>query len=59
MIDFQQAAAKRNNWGYVDFYHPMTEINLREQAKDSTFSLTPNDRVHPDNDGHLVMAYLF
>ncbi|SCW57943.1 SGNH/GDSL hydrolase family protein [Mucilaginibacter sp. NFR10] len=59
VIDFQQAAAKRNNWGYVDFYHPMTEINLREQAKDSTFSLTPNDRVHPDNDGHLVMAYLF
>lgn len=59
VIDFQQEAAKRNNWGYVDFFHPMTGINLREQAKDSTFSLTPNDRVHPDNDGHLVMAYLF
>jgi lysophospholipase L1-like esterase len=59
VIDFQRDAAKRNNWGYVDFFHPMTEINLREQAKDSTFSLTPNDRVHPDNDGHLVMAYLF
>jgi hypothetical protein len=37
----------------------MTAINQREQAKDSTFSLTPNDRIHPDNDGHLVMAYLF
>ena len=23
------------------------------------FSLTPNDRIHPDYDGHLVMAYLF
>jgi len=59
VIDFQRDAAKRNNWGYIDFFHPMTEINLRGQAKDSTFSLTPNDRVHPDNDGHLVMAYLF
>lgn len=59
IIDFQQEAAKRNGYGYVDFYHPMAAINLREQAKDSTFSLTPNDRVHPDNDGHLVMAYLF
>ncbi|SDF38074.1 Lysophospholipase L1 [Mucilaginibacter pineti] len=59
VIDFQQDAAKKNNWGYVDFYHPMTAINQHEQAKDSTFSLTPNDRIHPDNDGHLVMAYLF
>jgi len=59
VIDFQQASAKKNNWGLVDFYHPMTAINLREQAKDTTFSLEPNDRVHPDNDGHLVMAYLF
>jgi lysophospholipase L1-like esterase len=59
VIDYQQAAAKKNNWGVVDFYHPMMAINLREQAKDTTFSLTPNDRIHPDNDGHLVMAYLF
>lgn len=37
----------------------MTEINKREQVKNPTFSLTPNDRIHPDNDGHMVMAYLF
>jgi len=43
----------------VDFFHPMLAIDRREQAKDSLFSLTPNDRIHPDNDGHLVMAYLF
>lgn len=59
IIDFQAEAAKKNGWSIVDFYHPVTAINLREQAKDSLFSLTPNDRVHPDNDGHLVMAYLF
>lgn len=59
VVDFQQAAARRNGWGFVDFYHPMTAINHEHQAKDSTFSLTPNDRIHPDNDGHMVMAYLF
>lgn len=59
IIDFQEAAAKKNSYGYVDFFHPMTAINQREQVKDSTYSLTPNDRIHPDNDGHLVMAYLF
>ncbi len=59
IVDFEEAAAKKNNWDVVDFYHPMLAINQREQLKDSLFSLTPNDRVHPDNDGHLVMAYLF
>lgn len=59
LIDFQSADAKKNGWGFVDFYDPMTAINLREQKLDPAFSLTPNDRVHPDNDGHMVMAYLF
>jgi lysophospholipase L1-like esterase len=59
IIDFQEAAAKKNDWGIVDFYHPMWAINQQQQAKDSVFSLTPNDRIHPDNDGHMVMAYLF
>jgi lysophospholipase L1-like esterase len=59
IIAHQEQSANDNHWAFVDFFHPMTEINKREQAKDSTFSLTPNDRVHPDNDGHLVMAYLF
>jgi lysophospholipase L1-like esterase len=59
IIDFQAAAANKNGWDIVDFFHPMLAIEQREQAKDSLFSLTPNDRIHPDNDGHLVMAYLF
>jgi len=59
IIDFQAAAAKRDGWGVVDFFHPVLAMEQREQAKDSLFSLTPNDRIHPDNDGHLVMAYLF
>ncbi|MGY4537619.1 lysophospholipase L1-like esterase [Mucilaginibacter sp. UYNi724] len=59
VIDHQRQSAKNNGWGFVDFFHPMDAINKREQLKDSTFSLTPGDRIHPDNNGHLVMAYLF
>lgn len=59
IIAYQMDAAKKNGWEQVDFNVPMTEINQREQAKDSTFTLCGNDRVHPGNDGHMVMAYLF
>ncbi|MFD0793065.1 SGNH/GDSL hydrolase family protein [Mucilaginibacter litoreus] len=58
VADFQEEAARKNNWGFIDLNRPMTAINKREQEKNPTFSLTPNDRVHPDNDGHMVMAYL-
>ena len=57
--DFQQASAEKNEWGFVDFNRPMLEINQREQQKDPLFALCGGDRIHPDNDGHLVMAYLF
>lgn len=57
--EFQQASAEKNGWGFVDFTRPMMEINQREQLKDSLFALCGGDRIHPDNDGHLVMAYLF
>jgi lysophospholipase L1-like esterase len=59
IIAFQEAAAKKEGWPIVDFYHPMSAINTERQEKDSLFSLTPNDRIHPDNDGHMIMAYLF
>jgi lysophospholipase L1-like esterase len=58
VAEFQEEAAKKNNWGFIDLNRPMTAINKREQEKNLAFSLTPNDRVHPDNDGHMVMAYL-
>lgn len=57
--DFLKERAHANRWGYVDFNRPMTEINMREQQADSTFTLCGGDRVHPTTDGHLVMAYLF
>ena len=37
----------------------MTAINQQYQQKDPTFTLCGSDRIHPDNDGHMVMAYLF
>ena len=37
----------------------MRELSLKEQEKDSTFTFCRIDRIHPDNDGQMVMAYLF
>jgi lysophospholipase L1-like esterase len=59
VVAFQEQGAKKNGWAFVDFYHPMMAINQEQQKQDTTFSLTPGDRIHPDLDGHMVMAYLF
>ncbi|WP_228085146.1 SGNH/GDSL hydrolase family protein [Mucilaginibacter sp. JRF] len=58
IAEFQQQAAKSNGWGFIDLNRPMTAINQNGQRTDPAYSLTPNDRIHPDNDGHMVMAYL-
>ncbi|GAA4307333.1 SGNH/GDSL hydrolase family protein [Compostibacter hankyongensis] len=58
IADFQEASAKKHGWGFIDLSRPMTAINEREQQRDSTFTLQGQGRIHPDNDGHLVMAYL-
>ncbi|MDR0348816.1 MAG: SGNH/GDSL hydrolase family protein [Tannerella sp.] len=57
--DYMRERAEINKWEFVDFNRGMTAINRREQQADSTFTLCGNDRVHPSDDGHLVMAYLF
>jgi len=59
IIDAQRASAKKNGWGFVDFNEPMQEISRKEQETDSTFTFCRIDRIHPDNDGQMVMAYLF
>jgi lysophospholipase L1-like esterase len=56
---FQKRAAAADHWGFVDFFHPMTAITLKWQQKDSAFTLTGSDRIHPGNAGHFVMAWLF
>ncbi|WP_184549505.1 SGNH/GDSL hydrolase family protein [Mucilaginibacter sp. FT3.2] len=55
----QQSTAASNHWDFVDFNHPMTAINLQQQQTDSVFTMQNADRIHPTNDGQMVMAYLF
>jgi len=43
----------------IDFNGPMTELNARLRAKDPSISFIRPDRVHPNELGHFVMAYLF
>ncbi|MHA4895720.1 SGNH/GDSL hydrolase family protein [Pedobacter sp. PWIIR3] len=59
IVDFQLNSAKQNNWGFVDFFHPMTEINKREQQANPAYTNTGTDRIHPGSAGHFIMAYLF
>jgi lysophospholipase L1-like esterase len=59
IIELQQKAAKNYRWDFVDFNRPMVAINLAHQQQDTLFTLQGKDRIHPYNDGHMVMAYLF
>lgn len=59
IVAFQDSAARANGWEMVDFNAPMLAVNAREQSKDPAFTLIGSDRIHPDNDGHMYMAYLF
>lgn len=59
IIAAQKEAAKRNGWEFVDFNTPMVALNMKRQKADPAFTLIGSDRIHPDNDGHMVMAYLF
>lgn len=57
--DFMREAAVKDGWGFVDFNKPMLAINAQQQQRDSLFTLQGFDRIHPSNDGYMVMAYLF
>jgi hypothetical protein len=56
---FQKESAIKNKWAFVDLMTPMTAVDLREQKRDTNFTLTGTDRIHPGNAGHLAMAYFF
>ncbi len=59
VADLQRRSAADNGWQFVDMNRPMTAINSAAQQKDPAFALCGRDRIHPDNDGHMVMAYIF
>ena len=56
IIEAQRKAAVEHNWGFVDFNAPMVELARKIQAADSAYSFCPQDRIHPDKDGQMVMA---
>lgn len=58
ITDFQKEKSKENNWGFVDLIHPMLAINQEGQKSNPAFTISGEDRVHPYNMGHMVMAYL-
>lgn len=59
IVEYQINSAKQNGWEYTDMNAPMMELNRKGQQKNPAFTLCGSDRIHPDNDGHMVMAYLF
>ena len=59
IIEDQKKVAKENGWGFVDFNEPMVRLASEIQKEDPKFSFCRQDRIHPDQDGQMVMAYLF
>lgn len=59
IAEFQEASAKKNNWGFVDLLRPLTAINERLLRQDPTSTGLGHDRIHPGNAGHLIMAAQF
>lgn len=55
----EELKALKNGSGFVDFNAPMLEVNARMQQKDPAFGIAGRDRVHPETEGHWVMAYEF
>lgn len=59
VVALQKEAAQRNGWEFLDLNAPMVALNMKMQQTDPNFTLIGSDRIHPDNDGHMAMAYLF
>lgn len=59
IADFQAETAKKNKWEFLDLNRPIVALNLAGQKNDPLFTLCGQDRIHPANDGHMVMAYYF
>lgn len=51
--------AKKEKLKVAKIFNTMIHVNKREQKKDPTFSIVGAGRIHPGQDGHLVMAYAF
>jgi len=59
IVEYQRQSAEENGWEFLDFNAPMSDLCRNVQSADPSFTISVGDRIHPDNDGHMVMAYLF
>ncbi|MEI8288397.1 MAG: SGNH/GDSL hydrolase family protein [Verrucomicrobiota bacterium] len=51
--------AEQFHGGVVDFHSIMKKVNEEGQKTNPSFTIVGEDRVHPGNPGHMLMAYTF
>lgn len=51
--------ADQFNGGVVDFHSILKQVNEAGQKTNPSFTIVGEDRVHPGNPGHMLMAYTF
>jgi lysophospholipase L1-like esterase len=58
--DIARDVAGKEGVTFADVYDPMVDVMTRAEAKyGNAYHVVGGDGVHPDNNGHLVMAYAF
>ena len=58
--DIAREVAEKNGVTFADVHQPMIDAMAKAKAKyGSDYHVGGNDGVHPDANGHLVMAYAF
>jgi lysophospholipase L1-like esterase len=59
LAEFVRSYGLQNRLPVVDFFAPMIALNAKLQEKDREQTRMGKDRVHPGDEGHLVMAAEF
>jgi hypothetical protein len=58
--DIAREVAQAEGVAFADVYDPMFKVMTESEEKfQGRYNLAGGDGVHPDNNGHLVMAYAF
>lgn len=51
--------AKKEKLQVAEIFDVMMKVNAKAQKKDPQFTIVGKDRIHPQQKGHMVMAYAF
>ena len=58
--DISKEVAEKEGVAFADVFDPMVDVMNKAEAKyGEKYHVCGGDGVHPDNNGHLVMAYAF